>query len=388
MSAALVPNSLKVADLRKELAARNLPTTGLKKDLVERLENALAAPSTHSSASTPVQVSNGTGEGEGEDHIDLMPAEEAADLDIDLAEPSTTNGGLSGKDSATNPVVSDTIADSIEMADADETHGEEDAALDAKRKRAAEEHIGHAHDNPHMDLDEKDSLAAQSATRDSLYIKNLERPLTVYRLKEMLSKYGSVNDVWLNSIKTRGYASFGTEEQAKAAFSGTNGTQFPPEYGKVLECGLITLTRMKELVAAEEASPEAVRQVDLVPVPVEDGNCGVALINPNAKSGGGAKKQKTDKPTESKVKGGRTEEKTATQAAETAVLFITSAAAAAANEAKNAADQARKGDANILSRLQGAAPEPERLTAIERDAFTRVTKAQPEITYRPLTDDE
>jgi hypothetical protein len=38
---ALIPSSLKVVDLRKELKKRGLDTKGLKKDLVKRLEKAL-----------------------------------------------------------------------------------------------------------------------------------------------------------------------------------------------------------------------------------------------------------------------------------------------------------------------------------------------------------
>ncbi|KAJ2247926.1 hypothetical protein GGI13_004858, partial [Coemansia sp. RSA 455] len=73
-----VPSELKVADLRKELAARELPTTGLKKELVQRLEEALAV------AGTPVQSSGGGGDADEEednDHIDLMPVEEATELE-------------------------------------------------------------------------------------------------------------------------------------------------------------------------------------------------------------------------------------------------------------------------------------------------------------------
>ncbi|KAJ2896651.1 hypothetical protein IWW38_001955 [Coemansia aciculifera] len=344
---ALIPSELKVVDLRKELAARNLPSTGLKKDLVQRLEEALAA-------GTPVQPSAG----EDDDQIDLLPDDEAAELEADEPEMAMNE--------ATAP---DNNDESAEMMDADDD-------VELGRKRKAEEQATRSRTSTDMETENATAVQAQLVSEDSLYIKNLERPLTVYRLKEVLGKYGVVEDAWLNSIKTRGYVSYETKQQAEAAHAAINGTRFPTDYGKVVESGFITRSRLKELITEEEASSESVRNVDLLAVPVEGGNCGVALINPKAKSNAGSKKQKThDSSDELKVK----QDKATSLAAETSASLITAAAAAAASDAKNASSRGRRGE---------RAPEADILTRIERDAFTRVTRIRPAITYRPLTEAE
>ncbi|KAJ2754996.1 hypothetical protein GGI19_001988 [Coemansia pectinata] len=361
-----VPSELKVADLRKELAARDLPTTGLKKDLVQRLEEALAA------AGTPVQSSGGGGEEEDEDeeenndHIDLMPVEETTELEHDAPDIAMVDEAHSDEAIATGN------DESAEMMDDDDVH-------EVERKRKAGEQASR---DSHMETDDVAGALTQPTSGDSLYIKNLERPLTVYRLKEMLGKYGVVDDVWLNSIKTRGYASFEKTEQAMSAHAAINGKKFPPEHGKVLECGFITRTRVKELIVDEEASSEFVRNVDLVTVPVEGGNCGVALVN--SKSSPASKKQKTDR-----VKGDKPVDKAATLAAETSVSLITAAAAAAANEAKSAGAHGRRDDrARRTSDTRGGESDARSPMRSERGGRTLVTKTQPRITYRPLTDEE
>ncbi|KAJ1934008.1 Apoptotic chromatin condensation inducer in the nucleus, partial [Kickxella alabastrina] len=207
----LIPSELKVTDLRKELVARNLPTNGLKKDLVQRLEESLGISGERVSGS---QL--GT-----DDQIDLLPADEQDEVDEETAEhvlegpidametgEAEENGLKRNNDWGSNAPVAhaDLNADAGADADADDQ----------------------------MDTSGQQHLQAGSGVLDSMYIKNLERPLTVYRIKELLGKHGSVDDVWLNAIKTRGYARFTSVEEAQAAFASINGTRFPPEHGKIL----------------------------------------------------------------------------------------------------------------------------------------------------------
>ncbi|KAJ2683361.1 hypothetical protein IWW39_005543 [Coemansia spiralis] len=359
-----IPSELKVADLRKELAARELPTTGLKKDLVQRLEEALAA------SGTPARPSGG--EDEDSDHFDLMPAEETTEHEPETAMIDEEQPG---------EAIAAKAGESTEMMNVDD-------ALETERKRKADEQADEqaGHDS-HMETDDVAGGLAQPTSGDSLFIKNLERPLTVYRLKEMLGKYGAVDDVWLNSIKTRGYVSFETTEQAVSAHASINGQRFPLEHGKVIECGFITRMRLKELIGEEEASSEFVRNVDLVTVPVEGGNCGVALVNSKPKAA--PKKQKTEKSVEAGIKGDKPADKAATLAAETSVSLITAAAAAAASEARSAAPHGRRDSgARRASDAREGEPEPRSSRRDKRSAHTLLTKTRPHIPYRPLTDEE
>ncbi|KAJ2318879.1 hypothetical protein IWW52_002295, partial [Coemansia sp. RSA 2704] len=88
--------------------------------------------------------------------------------------------------------------------------------------------------------------------------------------------------------------------EAEAAFAGINGTQFPPEHGKILECGFITQARMKELVNEEESRSDEVHSLDLVAVPADSTNCSIALVGTQGKGKSAAKRQRTDKAAEDK----------------------------------------------------------------------------------------
>ncbi|KAJ1647569.1 hypothetical protein J3B02_002904 [Coemansia erecta] len=334
----LIPSELKVADLRKELLARNLPTTGLKKDLVERLEEALKVSSEPSSPTN--NESNG-------DQIELNPPnelEENADL------------------GAADDIHEDSAADKMEM---------EHAGIKRKGSHGGEKTEPTGSDATGAPVD------GVSQIMDSLYVKNLERPLTVYRFEELLGKHGALKKAWLNSIKTRGYARFNTEQSAKAAFDAINGTKFPPEHGKVLECGLVTAKRMEELISDEETMSETVRNNDLVSVAVEGENCGIKLVNKaGSKHKNANKKQKTEK-TEKTLDASAEKGSKAVKTAERSAAIVAAAANAAAQEAREQSkDGVHDGD------------KIDKSIKIKHDSSTLKTKFEPSIVYRPLTDAE
>ncbi|KAJ2777953.1 hypothetical protein H4R18_004882 [Coemansia javaensis] len=374
--AALVPSELKVAELRKELSARGLATNGLKKDLVARLEAALSGSGNDTAATADADYD--------EDGIDLLPEDEQAEAD---AEPHDDNSddepaggpdadagskGAAGSmdvDEGSDAGASDGQRKRRHSVDADATAAAAAAAEEAPAAEKAPEAAGEAA-VPEAALAKMQVCEGESSSElprsptDAIYIKNLERPLTVYRMKELLGKYGTIGEVWLNSIKTRAYASFATDEEAAAAFAGINKTRFPPERGPVLECGFITRARMAQLIEAEESSVEEVHNMDLIEAAATEGNCGVELVNTKGQQAV-SKRQKTERPARASVDG-------------KAASMVMAAARAAASESQDA------------KRPEPTAPqeEPDSTPRIEDDAHTRRTKAQPEITYRPLTDDE
>ncbi|KAJ2161330.1 hypothetical protein GGF46_001591 [Coemansia sp. RSA 552] len=353
--APLTPSKLKVVELKKELTARGLATSGLKSDLIKRLEEAL---SNNDSPSGPEAKDE-----EDEDRLELLPAEEQAALDNTegVAEASMEQA----EDENTVPNAETNDGMDVEPAE----HSQEPEVSEEGGKGDGSDHSLQGADEPVPAEMQVDSVQAEDTSRDSensMYIKNLERPLTIFRMKEMLGKYGTINDIWLNSIKTRAYVSFATRQQAEAAYAGTNGARFPPDHGRILECGYITLDRMKALIGDEELMSEDVHNTDLAPVPVENGNCGVALSKVGGKSA--AKRQKTE------------DRKRADKGPAQATSLIIAAASASANDARGAARDKCDGQ-------RPASPEPRR-RAEQRDPRIRLTAAHPPISYRPLTDEE
>ncbi|KAJ2076458.1 hypothetical protein H4R24_005684 [Coemansia sp. RSA 988] len=406
MSKTPAPNELKVTELRQELSLRGLSTKGVKKVLVERLTEALENLNTGSA--TDNNDGDRTDDGNSEDKIELLPEDEKE-------EGSTVAQLLNGEDTAghvedtTDPSngldtaiaqVKDMDVDNKITAKAEDKTWTETAEEDTYRKRklsdpatvgattTAQADIEHSVSleaaipvlgATHATEAEDESLSNVGAT-DSLYIKNLERPLTVFKMRELVEKYGTANDIWLNSIKTRAYVHFDSKEAAAAAFDGINGTRFPPEHGKMLECGLITHKRMKELVETEVLMIDAVHNMDLLATPIGNGNCEVELVN--TKSRGAAKRQKAEKIADTKAGDRKQAEKAA--GGQTASLII-AATSAAANEAKKAANTRRDDE---QPRDLARKDKEEDMTRTEADALTRRTKAQPAITFRPLTDEQ
>ncbi|KAJ1861622.1 hypothetical protein LPJ78_005225 [Coemansia sp. RSA 989] len=322
----VVPSKLKVAELRKELSKRKLPTDGRRNELVERLKAALEEADEETQPEAEAET-GAAAENEADDQIDLLPVDEQQDMALEPA-------------GETAQQVDEQPAEQMEV---------ESVEAENERKRR--------HDETDVAMSNEQD---EAGVMDAVFIKNLERPLTKYRIREVLEKFGTVDDVWLNSIKTRGYASFGTAEQAEAACGKLNGMQFPPEHGRVLESGLITRKRMKELIEEEEARSDEVHTIDLIAAPHDGGSCGVALRSKQDK--GPAKRQKT---------GEARGQAAAAESAESASMLV-AAAAGAAQSQKNSQEP-----------VQDELPKQ-----AEAGGELRHTKTEPQISYRLLTDAE
>ncbi|KAJ2450825.1 hypothetical protein EV183_004038 [Coemansia sp. RSA 2336] len=323
----IVPSKLKVAELRKELSKRKLPTDGRRNDLVERLTAALDKADEETQPEAEAETGTAA-ENEADDQIDLLPVDEQNDMALEPAEDAAREA-----------------AQQVEEQPAEQMEVEGVEAENERKRR---------HDETDVAMSNEQD---EAGVMDAVFIKNLERPLTKYRMREELEKFGVVEDVWLNSIKTRGYASFGSAEQAEAASGKLNGMQFPPEHGRVLESGLITRKRMKELIEEEDARSDEVHTIDLVAVAHEGSNCGVALMSKQGK--GPAKRQKTG------------EARRQADKVEPAPMLVAAAASAA---------QSRK---SSQESVQNELPKQ-----AEAGGELRYTKTEPQISYRLLTDAE
>ncbi|KAF9173216.1 hypothetical protein BGX20_003788 [Mortierella sp. AD010] len=101
-----------------------------------------------------------------------------------------------------------------------------------------------------------------SNTTRALAITNFVRPLTVNQVKRMLSEFGEIEVLWMDSIRTHCYVTFKEIASAEKAFSQVKGQVFPKETGKPLEPHFITAEAAAASVeAAEEAQKNGKRPV-------------------------------------------------------------------------------------------------------------------------------
>lgn len=105
------PNSLKVPELKAELAARGLSTKGLKKELVVRLEEALAAEGTTVAPTESTSEPDVAPKEANPDRID-----ESTEAKEDLSsEPTTTASEVQEIVKIVEPVVESVVADETEI---------------------------------------------------------------------------------------------------------------------------------------------------------------------------------------------------------------------------------------------------------------------------------
>ncbi|KAF9940907.1 Apoptotic chromatin condensation inducer in the nucleus [Mortierella alpina] len=102
------------------------------------------------------------------------------------------------------------------------------------------------------DADATPKSAMPSETTRSLTITNFVRPLTVNQVKRMLSEFGEVEVLWMDSIRTHCYVTFTEKESAEKAYAQVKGQIFPKETGRPLEPHFITPEAAASSIEAAE----------------------------------------------------------------------------------------------------------------------------------------
>ncbi|KJE96100.1 hypothetical protein CAOG_06469 [Capsaspora owczarzaki ATCC 30864] len=225
--------SLKVADLRRELQDRGLPTTGLKKDLLDRLtehlaqhpEEAGAAASKTESESTESESTESATETQGtnDDHAKSITHQEAEEQPNVQSKSSSS----AAAEEAPAPVLMNQDDDAAVVQAPISADPVQPAAAPApvSLKRAREE-----------DDDDAEGGVKSSSSGRTLHIANFSRPLTLNQVNELLARTGKVvpDTFWMDSIKSQCYATFETVEEANATFEALNGINWPAHNMKKL----------------------------------------------------------------------------------------------------------------------------------------------------------
>ncbi|KAG0303241.1 Apoptotic chromatin condensation inducer in the nucleus [Dissophora globulifera] len=135
------------------------------------------------------------------------------------------------------------------------------AALDRQPDANAKSASAETKESPHKDTVAPATPLPSDTTR-SLTITNFVRPLTVNQVKRMLTEFGEIEALWMDSIRTHCYVTFKEQEAAEKAYTQVKGQVFPKETGKPLEPYFITSeAATKSIEAAEEAQKSGKRPV-------------------------------------------------------------------------------------------------------------------------------
>ena len=182
-------DSLKVADLRKELKDRDLVTTGKKAELVDRLKEFL-------------QQNEGAG---GEDSTDMKVEETSAAAE----EP------ISGKRKA-------------EESD-DESEQKQEGGESATTKKTK---VGN--EEPEAAATKEESLDTGKEASSVIVVSGFVRPFRFQAAEELFQKHGKVQSFWMNRFRTHAYVVYDDISSAQAASAAVEGLAWPAENGAKL----------------------------------------------------------------------------------------------------------------------------------------------------------
>ncbi len=201
----MTPSAMKVAELKEALTARGLSPKGLKKELIERLEDALQT-------------------------------EPSKLQDV------TTNQELhEGKD--TSQEVQDNIDDNQEQ--------------DNIKREQEQDNIKEDEQEPIVSTLEENVLSVSSTF---VRIDRFVRPFTTQAAKDLIAQFGTVRSFWMDSIKSFAFVEYENEMQAHKCRTSLNGVKWPAETGKQLVVTESSLDARNMAIEEESTKKTPVRE--------------------------------------------------------------------------------------------------------------------------------
>ncbi|KAI3661466.1 hypothetical protein MP638_003939 [Amoeboaphelidium occidentale] len=235
------PDEMKCDELRAELKARNLPTDGLKKELIKRLKNALEAELL------------GAEEKEIPDIQETEKINDAA-VSTEAKADAASQEPLKSEDRKISPVKrsrEDTQKDdatdgmSVDRNDAEISSEDRNQSM-ASPEEQKNKKVKTGTNDQHFDAD------IDLTSSETLLIKNLKRPFAVSSLKELLTEFGAIKDFWIDSIKTHCFVTYNEVSSAQNAMKSLHGKQWPQSTGKYLAVEGISYEASREMIKTEE----------------------------------------------------------------------------------------------------------------------------------------
>ena len=267
---AITPTKMKVAELREALSVRGLSSQGLKKDLAERLEEALEGELQESSfEESPLVQKESTNDNSST--VIISDASHSVRKKTKVKEEFSENLLSDVKKNFDHHIEKNITEIASKMSEKVAAQPERprldmefDGSNMACNSQIETTFIQQASPNLNEETPSEEILRKLNDHSTVVHINNLVRPFTVSAVRDLVSQFGPIEAFWMDTNKTQSFIQYKSPDSAKSCIERLNGLCWPLDTGRALSAVGSTKESMDAAMAAK-ISPNLVEPVEQQP---------------------------------------------------------------------------------------------------------------------------